>query len=203
MRNKSYLSLMIFASIITITAGILCDCPSPSIAYTNDGLADIASAGGLNKTVYISGIAIDTRGYLVIAPFRVIVRNVATDQFKDGGTFQEGRFNVSIDVPAFAQENQTLRIDITSPDGKIQYGNTTLLLTNLNAISMYEVSVTIASPPPSYSWVWVIIFVIAFGLILAGYAMFTRWLVGKLVLRRADQIRLEEWKRKGGGQMQP
>lgn len=202
MRNKSYLPAVIFASVVTMVAGMFCNCPYAPVVGAAGPIAGIDSAS--NNTVYINGIAIDAKtGYLVIASFRVIVKNIDTDQFKDGGLFDDGHFNVSISIPAFAEENQTLRVEVTSPDGKIQYGNTTLVLTNVNPTSIYEVTVSINSPPPSYSWVLVIVFVIAFGLILAGYAIFTRWMVGKMVLRRADQIRLEEWKRKGGGRMQP
>lgn len=203
MKNRRILSIVIFAAVVAILAGAFCNCPYPSVVSIPDQVADTVSSSGVNdSTKYILGITIDTKGYLVIPPFRVIVKNLDTDQFKDGGTFEGGQFNVSITVPTFARENHTLRIEITSTDGKMQYGNTTLLLTNVNATTIYEVEVLIPNPPPSYSWVWVIVFVLAFGLILAGYAIFTRWLVGKMVLRRADQIRLEEWKRKGGGQMQ-
>jgi len=204
MINKGYLTVVIFASVMTISAGMFCNCPFASVVGTAGPIAGIDSVSGLNKTVYINGIAIDAKtGYLVIASLRVIVKNDDTDQFKDGGLFDDGHFNVSISIPTFAEENQTLRIEVTSPDGKILYGNTTLLLTNLDSTTVYEATVSIKSPPPNYSWVWVIVFVIAFGLILAGYAIFTRWMIGKLVLRRADQIRLEEWKRRGGGQLRP
>lgn len=203
MKNRVLLIIAISVAAIFLISGTYYKCPFAAFpAIHSDSAANIYSSDYLNDTKYISGIVIDSRGYLVIAPFRVILRNLDMDKFKDGGTFQEGRFNVSFDIPSFATENDTLRIEITSTDGKIKYGNTTLLLTYLNSTTTYEVEVLIVNPPPSYSWVWVIIFVLAFGLILAGYAIFTRWLIGKIILRRADQIRLEEWKRKGGGQMQ-
>lgn len=203
MKCRALYIIVISVVSIFLMSGMSYKCPiAPFAAIHSDNIADIYFSDYINDTKYISGIVINSKGYLVISPFRVIIKNLNMDKFKDGGTFEEGRFNVSFDVQFFATENDTLRIEITSTDGKIQYGNTTLLLANLNSTTTYEVEVLIVNPPPSYSWVWVVIFVLAFGLILAGYAIFTRWLIGKIILRRADQIRLEEWKRKGGGQMQ-
>jgi len=76
-------------------------------------------------------------------------------------------------------------------------------LMNVNSTAVYEIEIFIANPPPDYSWLWIVVFIVIFGGILAGYAMFTRWMITKMVVRRANEIRLDEWKRHGGGNMQP
>jgi len=192
-----------FAIIVAISAVILvsasCNCPAIILGQSPIG---ISADAGENRIVNITGSVVDTRRYLVVAPLIVIVTNPDNASYITS-EFDRGIFTVPIAVPSFAEENQLLYINVTSEDGAIQYGGTVLLLTNVNTTDEYPVEIIIENPPPNYSWVWVIIFIVVFSVILASYALFTRWMVGKIVLRRASEIRLREWKKRGGGQMPP
>ena len=203
MNRPSFLFAFVISICALLLSSALCNCPIILAEDTSEEYSFNVSAGNDQvKTVNISGEVVDRRDYLVVAPFRANIANPANDQYLNA-KFSEGRFNISIQIPTFAQENQTLIINITSEDGAIEYGSSQLVLTNVNSTSTYEIEILIANPPPNYSWIWIIIFVFTFGLILAGYAVFTRWMIGRMVLKKADRIQLDEWKRKGGGQMSP
>jgi len=170
--------------IVIMLAMLACSCmpsqlPSP------------ASAEAVTAhTVKINGEVVSTDNYLIVSDFVAVAENKANGMKALSAPFNEGKFSIDIVVPEFADDNQTIYIQVLSLDQKTVYGNKSLVLADLNETSVYAVSITVASPPPNYSALFLIVGILVFAIILASYILFTKWLIAQAVLRRANEIML-------------
>jgi len=149
--------------------------------------ASIEAAG---HDINITGEVLGTDGYLIVSDFVAAAVN-STGGRTLSNQFSAGQFTIELNVPGFAKDNQTIDIQVLSPDGKTLYGNTSLKLANSNNTPVYAVEIMVANPPPNYNGLMLLIMLLVFSLILAGYILFTKWLVGQAVISRADEILLK------------
>lgn len=161
-----------------------------------------AHASASVPAINISGQCVDSEGFLVVAEFVALAVNV-TNHLNLSQHFGGGAFLIQIPRDV-AQDNETIAIRVLSTDLKTLYGNATLKLNNLSNTSEYFVSVVILNPPPNYSALWVLAFMLMFAGIFAGYIFFMRWFIGRMVLKRAGEIMLRDDQRRhreGGGEL--
>lgn len=144
-----------------------------------------------SHTINITGEVIDTEGYLIVSDFVAAAVNNATGKHVLSNTFNSGQFVMQLNVPDFAEDNQTIDIQVLSLDGSVVYGNASLRLVNLNHTSAYPVTVSVANPPPNYNWLLIILLILGFSLVLSGYILFTKWLIRQTVLKRANEIMIQ------------
>ena len=145
-----------------------------------------------NRTVNITGEVIGTDGWRIVNEFLAVAINNETGEESPPEYVVMGLFTIAIQVPTFAIDNATIDIRILSPDLATLYANATLKLNNTNHTSSYFLKLTVANPPPNYNGLLLIVLVLVFALILAGYILFTKWLVAQAVLRRANEIMIEK-----------
>jgi len=144
-----------------------------------------------NRTVNITGQVFGTDNYYVVADFVAVAVNNATGVKVQSNPFSNGQFVISFKTPAFATDNQTLWIQVLSIDKNTNYGNESLKLNNLNHTSSYSVLITVFNPPPNYNFLLVIVLMFLFALILASYILFTKYLVAKAIMKRAEEIMIK------------
>jgi hypothetical protein len=186
--------LHILALYVGVVSLLICSgLPSQSISSTDQSPALIESV--YSHSVNVTGQVIDSEGYRILSDFVAVAVNNATGDRVLSNAFNTGEFRVTIYVPGFADDNQTIYVQVMSKDQKTIYGGRALVLSDLNHTSAYALTVTVPNPPPNYNALILIFLFLLFALILAGYILFTKWLVRRAVLMRADDIMI---KRSGG-----
>jgi hypothetical protein len=185
-------TLSTLAMLVSLASMLMCSCISPQVgAASPQGYAPASVEAVATHAINITGEVVDVDGFLIVSEFIAVAENSGNGKRVISEAFYEGRFQLTLYVPGFADDNQTIDIQVLSPDQQTVYGNKSLLLANLNETYGYPIVIKVANPPPNYSWLILIICVVIFSLILAGYILFTKWLVGQAVLRRADEIMIK------------
>lgn len=188
-KNVKTAAALISAASLLVLSIFSCIAPDAGAAVP-DPLAP-ASAEATSHSITISGEVKDSDGFFIVSDFVAAAVNNATGLRILSDPFSDGRFTIRFSVPGFAQDNQTIDVQVLSPDGSTLYGITSVLLSNTNHTSIFPVVVSVANPPPNYNWLIVIVLLMIFSLIWAGYILFTKWLVGQAVLRRASDIMIQ------------
>jgi hypothetical protein len=188
-------TLRVIAVFVCATSFLMCSCPAIQIGGLAPAAPALIEAAG--HDINITGEAVGTDGYLILSDFVAAAVN-STGKRTLSDQFGAGQFTIQLNVPGFAQDNETITIQVLSPDGNTLYGNTSLKLVNSNHTSVYAVEILVANPPPNYNGLLLVIFLVVFSLILAGYILFTKWLIGQAVLKRADEIMLRRGVDQGG-----
>ena len=181
--------LSILAMLIGLASLLMCSCiPQPIGATTSQGSEPASADAVTSHTVNVTGLVVDAEGYRILSDFIAVAVNNATGKRVLSDPFNNGNFLITLYVPGFADDNQTIFIQIMSVDQKTVYGSALLFLADLNSTSSYSLVVAVANPPPNYNWLILIAAVLIFSMIIAGYILFTKWLIGQAVLRRTDEI---------------
>lgn len=193
MRDMIRLNAVLSAFLISTALALTAVCPAGSA--DNDQLAShlSISSATTNRTINISGEIVDTEGWRIVDDFIVIAVNNVTSEKTTPKYSDRGAFTIQIQVPAFAEDNQSVEIRILSTDQLTLYANTTLRLNNTNHTSSFYVKMIVANPPPNYNWLIIVLLLIVFSCILASYILFTKWLVAQAVLRRANEIMIKRY----------
>jgi hypothetical protein len=190
--------------ILVVTAAMLltsafCNCPFIYSANPSATPPISTAASSSNYAVNISGEVIGTDYYLITADFRAELVNNRTSLLLLSEPFGHGRFTVPILIPRDAVENDTFHIRILSLDGLTVYGETNVTLNNTSPDKNFPVEILVLNPPPNYNGIYLIVLLVVFALILATYIFFVRWLVGRMIIKRAGEIMIERQTGKKGG----
>ena len=192
----------VFVVLLAVTAAVMtaasCNCTLLPLAGPVSFSPIQIEAAGSNYTVNVTGEVIDTDGFLVIADFSVELINNRTDLRLQSEQFGYGVFRVPVVIPKDALENDTLTVRVLSLDGQTVYGTSYLKLNDTAPDRAFFVQVLVENPPPNYNGLLIVILVIIFALILAGYIIFMKWLIGRMVMKRADEILIKRQRRGGG-----
>ena len=184
--------LSILAMLIGLVSLLMCSCiPQPIWATAPQGFEPASAEAVTSHIVNVTGIVMDAEGYRILSDFIAVAVNNATGKRVLSDPFNNGNFLITLYVPGFADDNQTIDIQAMSLDQKTVYGSTLLVLADLNNTSSYSLVVTVSNPPPNYNWPILIVAFLIFSMILAGYILFTKWLVGQAVLMRANEIMIK------------
>ena len=184
--------LSILAMLIGLVSLLMCSCiPQPIWATAPQGFEPASAEAVASHIVNVTGIVMDAEGYRILSDFIAVAVNNATGKRVLSDPFNNGNFLITLYVPGFADDNQTIDIQAMSLDQKTVYGSTLLVLADLNNTSSYSLVVTVSNPPPNYNWPILIVAFLIFSMILAGYILFTKWLVGQAVLMRANEIMIK------------
>jgi hypothetical protein len=194
-RSKMFIILVVTAA--TLLTSAFCNCPFISSANPSAALPISMAASSSNYTVNISGEVIGTDFYLITAEFKAELVNNRTGLHLLSEPFGHGRFTVPVLIPRDARDNDTFRVRVLGLDGLTVYGETNVTL-NDTALN-FPVEILVLNPPPNYSGILIIVLLIVFALILAMYIFFVRWLIGRMILKRAGEIMIDrQTGRKGG-----
>jgi len=184
--------LSILAMLVGLASLLMCSCiPQPIIGTTSQGFEPASAEAVTSHTVNVTGVVVDAEGYRILSDFIAVAVNNATGKRVLSDPFNNGNFLMTLYVPGFADDNQTIFIQVMSIDQKTMYGSALLVLADLNSTSSYSLVVEVATPPPNYNWLILIIAVLIFSMILAGYIIFTKWLVGQAVLMRVNEVMIK------------
>jgi len=197
-RSRAF--IVIFAIATAAMTAISCNCP---LTFVVDSVAPSPiqiSASGSNFTVNVTGEVVDVDGFLVFADFYAELINNRTDLRLQSAPFGEGVFHVPIVIPRDAIDNDTFTVRVLSRDGQTVYGTSYLKINNTAPDQEFPVMVVVENPPPNYNGLLVIVLLIIFALILAAYIFFVRWLIGRMVIKRANEIMIDKQMRRGGGE---
>jgi hypothetical protein len=194
----------VFVVLLAVTAAVAtalsCNCTLLTLAGPLSSSPIQIEAGGSNYTVNVTGEVIDTDGFLVIADFSVELINNRTDLRLQSEPFGYGVFRVPVVIPLDALENDTLTVRVLSLDGQTVYGTSYLKLNDTAPDRAFFVQVLVENPPPNYNGLLIIILVIIFALILAGYIISLKWFIGRTVMKRANETMIDKQMRRGGGE---
>jgi hypothetical protein len=102
-------------------------------------------------------------------------------------------------IPRDAIDNDTFHIRILSLDRLTVYGETNITLNDTAHNRNFPVEILVLNPPPNYNGILMIVLLLVFALILATYVFFVRWLVGRMIIKRAGDIMIERQMGKKGG----
>ena len=196
-RSRMFVILVVTAA--TLLTSAFCNCPFIYSANPSATSPISTAASSSNYTVNISGEVIGTDYYLITADFRAELVNKNTSLLLLSEPFGHGRFTVPISIPRDAVENNTFHIRILNLDGSTVYGETNVTLNNTSPDKNFPIEILVLNPPPNYNGIYLIVLVVVFALILATYIFFVRWLVGRMIIKRAGEIMIERQTGKKGG----
>lgn len=186
-------------AVATLLSTAFCNCSLNPISGSSSAPPISTAADGSTYTVNISGEVIGTDYYLITADFKAELVNNRTSLHLYSEPFSHGRFTVTVLIPRDAVDNDTFHVRILSLDGLATYGESNVTLNDTAHNRNFLVEVLVESPPPNYNGVLIIALVLIFALIMAVYVFFVRWLVGKMILKRAGEIFIEKHTGKKGG----
>jgi hypothetical protein len=192
--------IIIVVTLATLLTSAFCNCPFISPADHSAVPPISMAANGLPFTVNISGEVIGTDFSLITADFKAELVNNRTGLHLLSEPFGHGRFTVPVVIPRDAVDNDTFLARVLSLDGSTVYGETNVTLNDTAHNLNFLVEILVLNPPPNYNGILLIVLVLAFALILAVYVFFVRWLVGKMILKRAGEIMIERQTGKKGGE---
>jgi hypothetical protein len=197
-RSRMFIILVVAATALITSS--FCNCPLISSTDASHAPQMSIAASSSTYTVNISGDVIGTDYYLITADFKAEVINNRTDLHLYSEPFGHGRFTVSIVIPRDAVDNDTFNVRVLSVDGTTVYGETNVTLNDTAHNRDFPVEILVLNPPPNYNGILIIALLLIFALILAGYIFFVRWLIGRMVLKRAGEIMIERQTGKKGGE---
>ena len=189
------MSTVLLALLIAAALSLTLAVPAVACIGSHSSLQPSSTSAVANRTIQITGTIVNSGGWRVVSEFVIIAINEETNERTEKEHAEMGTFTITIQVPAFAGDNDSIEIRVLSPDEATIYGNTTLKLSDLNHTVSYSTVVTLETTPPNYNWLVLILMFVIFVCILAGYILFTKWLVIQAVLRRSNEIMIE---RSGG-----
>jgi hypothetical protein len=198
-RSKMFIVLVVTAA--TLLTSMFCSCPSIFPADSSASPPISTAANGSTYTVNISGDVIGTDYYLITADFRAELVNNRTSLLLLSEPFGHGIFTVPILIPRDAVDNDTFHIRILSLDGLTVYGETNVTLNDTAHNRNFPVEILVLNPPPNYNAILLLVLLIAFALIMAMYIFFVRWLVGRMIVKRAGEIMIRRQIGKKGGEI--
>ena len=196
-RSRMFVILVVTAA--TLLTSIFCNCPFISSANPSAVLPTSMAASSSNYTVNISGEVIGTDFYLITADFKAELVNNRTGLHLLSEPFGHGRFTVPVLIPRDAWNNDTFRIRVLSLDGSTVYGETNVTLND--TARNFPVEILVLNPPPNYNGIIIIVLLVVFALILAMYIFFVRWLIGRMILKRAGEIMIDRQTGRKGGEI--
>jgi len=185
----------------TLLTSAFCNCPFISPADPSAAPPISTAANGSTYTVNISGEVIGTDFYLITADFKAEIVNNRTDLHLLSEPFGHGRFTVPVVIPRDAVDNDTFHVRVLSLDGSTVYGETNVTLNDTAHNRNFPVEILVVNPPPNYNGILIIVLLVVFALIMAMYIFFVRWLVGRMILKRAGEIMIERQMGKKGGEI--
>jgi hypothetical protein len=183
----------------TLLTGMFCNCPFISSANPSAAQPISTTAIPSPYAVNISGEVIGTDYYLITADLRAEVVNNRTSLLLLSEPFGHGVFTVQVLIPRDAIDNDTFHIRILSLDRLTVYGETNITLNDTAHNRNFPVEILVLNPPPNYNGILMIVLLLVFALILATYVFFVRWLVGRMIIKRAGDIMIERQMGKKGG----
>lgn len=191
--------VILIVAATTLLTSAFCNCPS--IYSVNPSVASPISTAAIPSTytINISGEVIGTDYYLITADFRAELVNNRTSLLLLSEPFGHGRFTVPILIPRDAVQNDTFHIRILSLDGLTVYGEANVTLNDTAPDLNFPVEILVLNPPPNYNGIYLIVLLAVFALILATYIFFVRWLVGRMIIKRAGEIMIDRQTGKKGG----
>jgi len=196
-RSRMFVILVVTAA--TLLTSAFCNCPFIYSANPSAASPISTAATPSSYTVNISGDVIGTDYYLITADFRAELVNNHTSLLLLSEPFGHGVFTVPVLIPRDAVENDTFHIRILSLDGSTVYGEANVTLNNTSPDKNFPVEILVLNPPPNYNGIYLIVLLAVFALILATYIFFVRWLVGRMIIKRAGDIMIERQIGKKGG----
>jgi len=184
----------------TLLTSAFCNCPFVSHADSSVYPPISTAASVSNYTVNISGEVIGADYYLITADFMVEIINNRTNYSLFSEPFGHGRFTVPVVIHRDAEDNDTFHVRVLSLDGLTVYGETNVTLNDTAHNSNFSVEILVVNPPPNYNGILIIVLLLIFALILAMYVFFVRWLIGRMILKRARQIMIDRQVGQKGGE---
>lgn len=194
-RNRIFVLSISLVMLISLGS---CGCVS-LITSDSSFNATAANDGNESLAIVIEGFAVDDELFRVTASFTAVLKNNETGQSlsKD---FKNGSFWFTVDVPDWAGLDDELYLDIRGDDGERSYGHLTFTLNETNyyvSETFRHVEVYIADPPANYNKLLVFVLIMALAGFLALWALFARWMLMKIVAKRAEDILIEDMKHEG------
>jgi len=153
-----------------------------------------AQANNSSANITIEGLMVDVNDFIVISTFLAILNNNETEHSLVDRT-ELGSFSFEIEVPGWADLDDELYLNITGLDSEKSYAS---LVFDLNDSryrvneTFYSIEILIDDPPKNNNKIYILILILALGGIFAGYALFVRWMLLKMVVSRAEKIRIDE-----------
>ena len=191
--------IILVVTAATLLTSAFCNCPLISPGNPSVALPISTAADGSTYTVNISGDVIGTDFYLITADFKAELVNNRTGLLLLSEPFGHGVFTVPVLIPRDAVDNDTFHIRVLSLDGLTVYGETNVTLNDTAYNRNFSVEILVLNPPPNYNGILIIVLLVVFALILAMYVFFVRWLVGRMIIKRAGEIMIERQMGKKGG----
>lgn len=179
---------------------MLCNgCTDSILVDSSDSDASIASDDNGVTSITIDGYSVNDDKIRVVYPLLATLENNVTG-LKKITPFNHGNFVFIVQVPLWTSLDDELFINITSRDGETSYGSKSF---NLNQTGNYvnetifTIDVLVQNTPKNYSGLYVLLLV--FGLIgvFSLYAVYARWMLGRIIVTRAEKIRIDETHRGG------
>jgi len=196
-RSNMFIILVVTATILLTSAFCNCSVISPADPAATPPAS--TAANGSTYTVNISGDVIGTDYYLITADLRAELVNNRTSLLLLSEPFGHGVFTVPILIPRDAVDNDTFHIRIVSLDRLTVYGETNVTLNDTAHNRNFPVEILVLNPPPNYNGIYLIVLLVAFALIMAMYIFFVRWLVGRMIVKKAGEIMIRRQMGKRGG----
>lgn len=192
------LIMLIVAAVTLLTSACI---NTPLIPSAEISTPISTAANGSTYTVNISGDVIGTDYYLITADFKAEIINNRTSLHLFSEPFGHGHFTIPVQIPRDADENDTFNVRVLSLDGTTVYGETNVTLNNTAPGKNYPVEILVVNPPPNYNGILILVLLVAFALIIAMYIIFVRWLIGRMVIKRASEIMIDRQMGKKGGEL--
>ncbi|HUW42746.1 MAG TPA: hypothetical protein VMW02_00760 [Thermoplasmata archaeon] len=197
-RSRMFIVLVVTAAMLLTSA--FCNCPFTSPADPS-AVPPISTAANVSTyTVNVSGEVIGTDFYLITADFKAELVNNRTSLRLLSEPFGHGRFTVPVLIHRDAEDNDTFRVRVLSLDGSTVYGETNVTLNDTADNRDFLVEILVVNPPPNYNGILIFVLLLVFALILAMYIFFLRWLIGRMILKRAGEIMINRQTGKKGGE---
>ncbi len=200
MVQRRVMFLILFVTAATLLTSACLNCPVASSENPFSEPPISTAATGSTYTVNISGDVIGTDFYLITADFKAELTNNRTGLHLYSEPFGHGLFTIPVTIPRDAVDNDTLNIRVLSLDGLTNYGESNITLNDTAHNRNFTVEILVLNPPPNYNGILIVALLIVFALILATYIFFVRWLIGRMVLKRAGEIMIERQTGKKGGE---
>lgn len=186
---------IVAVALTSVALLLLCNgCTNPIMVVSPIADASIASDYDDVINITIDGYAVNEQSIRVAYPLLATLENNDSG-LKKVTPFNHGNFVFVVQVPLWASLDDELFINITSRDGETSYGCRSFSLSqsgNYVNETIFTIDVLVQNTPDNYSGLYVLLLVLGLIGVFSLYAIYAYWMLGRLVVSRADKIRIEE-----------